>query len=161
MQEIEKYLSNNGEASISKIAADVDMDRHRVSKELQLLRAKGKVTSRSKGPAKLWRPTRSVLQSLLDQDSAAAETTKTILSNLPGSITVNDRDNNVTWPDNTNTKCFEHRRNRDEQCTKCPVDTVRKTGETQTFTAYWGEEKTITLIPIQQGNNDIVVEHVI
>jgi DNA-binding MarR family transcriptional regulator len=167
MTNICEYLGCHGESTITDIAEAIDADRHTVSKELQVLEQQGRVTCRQRGPAKLWRLTNNPFVELLDSDSKATTSLKSVLDSLSGEVTIQDTERDLVWPsdqDEQPRKCYEYHVDRTEPCPKCPIDDVIETGETQTIhTTSDDKTTTLRLIPIKDDNDNVtnIAEHMI
>lgn len=156
---ITSYLHDNGEQSITELANGLDQDRHVVSKRLQILEERGVVEHRQHGPTKLWSTTSSALVSKISKDDELAAELQHVLSELPGDVSAHDEYGRIAWStaeqNGGRRTCHLYHTGEQEPCPGCPLEDVKEHGETTTFTTTWGdEEATITLIPINDNNEN-------
>lgn len=161
MEDITTYLDNHGSSSITEIADGVDRDRHVVSRDLRVLEERGVATHREHGPSTQWKLAANPLANKLERDDILSESLASVLTNLPGTISIHDETNSIRWSTTDGVghprQCHLFHQGRQDKCPSCPIQTVQETRRPMSFTTEWQDtKKHITLIPV----NDSIVEHI-
>ena len=114
--------------SMNELSKETKVERHTLTKYLNLLMLKGFISFKQVGMGKVWHVTKSPVLALFEDDEKG-EILKNVLNAFDDKITIIDMDMNVIWSNHKNTKkCYESFE-QSSTCQNCPSVLTLKSGK--------------------------------
>ncbi len=116
--------------SSGDIAKKLNIDRHTVSKYLEVMKTMGLINFRKAGMTKLWYVNDSPLLSTLKDENHIGKNIRNLLNSLGGMVNVLDKDKKIVFRSKNNfMKCSKVHKKGEKCCKECSVDKTFKTGK--------------------------------
>ncbi len=154
--------SSNGICS-TDIAKSLRLDRHTISKYLEVLKTNGVITFKKIGMAKVWYPSESQILSLLENNDELSNSLKQFLDSFDNKVHIIDKnmrliyvneDNNLKKYNKTTIKCYKLHKGGKALCKSCAVDETLRTGEKRISLIRGKTNLKLTVIPIKNYKNE-------
>ncbi len=157
--EIIKVLKNNPDLNILDISKKLSLERHTVSKYLEVLKSKGVVSFSNKGKSKLWRLTNNSLSQLLGMNDFISSQVLDLFRSLNYDVSIQSKNYDVVWHSGSDKrgKCYKILKGKKEHCENCGAQRVFETGLPQQSRVDKGSrKKNFVFQPIKNEEGEVV-----
>ena len=144
--------------STTELASKLKIERHTLTKYLEVLKTEGLIDYKKIGMSKLWYKVEEPILNLLKKDNELSKNVKKLLAGTGKHISVISKDMEIIW-DNKNfkgSKCYVSYANKKHICANCPIKKSLKTGKQETNYVDWGKRVQVTATPIKNDRGKII-----
>ena len=116
------------------LAQELGIERHTLTKYLEVLKTEGLIEERTYGRTKVWSAVKTPILNILDRNDSISKSIKDLFGTLDEQIHIIDKDKNILWTNKETsitaeaTTCHKFIKGQEEFCYNCPAEKTFKTG---------------------------------